>query len=87
LGRRDQIYGRWKRLLLNPDNPKEIYIVLEKDKPMERKYIRQFENEFQGKDVIITVTKLIRNLKKGESKNRVPYSPFWSIGEEISGEV
>ena len=50
---------------------------------MERKYIRQFENEFQGKDVIITITKLIRNLKKKELKeDKIPYSPFWSIGEE-----
>jgi hypothetical protein len=61
MGRKDQLYGKWKRILLNPDNPNEIYLVLEKDAPMEKKYIRDFENRFQGQDVILSITKLIRH--------------------------
>ena len=61
MGKRNQLYGKWKRLLPNPDDEKEIYLVLEKDEPMDLKYIRQFENMFQGKDVIITIGELIRH--------------------------
>jgi len=69
MGKRNQIYGRWKRLLPNPEDPKEIYLVLEKDEPMQLKYIRQFENMFQGKDVIISVVTLIRNKKDGKQED------------------
>jgi len=31
IGKKNQIYAKWKRLLVNPDNPKELYIVIEKD--------------------------------------------------------
>lgn len=61
MGRKDQLYGKWKRILLNPDDPNEIYLVLEKDAPMEKKYIRDFENRYQGQDVILSITKLIRH--------------------------
>ncbi len=64
IGKSNQIYCKWKRLLVNPDNPKELYIVIEKDQEMQKKYIREFENKFKDKDVIITITKLIRNKKK-----------------------
>ena len=83
IGKKNQLYGKWIRLIPNPDNPNELYLVIEKDKPMERKYIRQFENMFKGKDVIITITELIRGMKK-EKKEEVEkeVNPFWSIGEE-----
>ena len=78
MGKKNQIYCKWKRLLINPDNPNELYIVIEKDEPMEKKYIREFENKYQGKDVIITVTKLIREKRK---KRRIR-NAFYSVGEE-----
>jgi len=80
IGKKNQLYGKWIRLIPNPDNPNELYLVIEKDKPMERKYIRQFENMFKGKDVIITITELIREKKKKEKE--LKESPFWSVGEE-----
>ena len=64
MGKRNQLYCRWIRILPNPDNDKEIYLVLAKDTPMEKKYIRQFENMFQGKDVILTIVELIRSKNK-----------------------
>ncbi len=88
MGKKNQLYGKWIRLIPNPDNPNELYLVIEKDKPMERKYIRQFENMFKGKDVIITITELIRGMnkkKEEESETRkedIEINPFWSIGEE-----
>ena len=81
IGQKNQLYGKWIRLVPNPDNPKELYLVIEKDKPMERKYIRQFENMFKGKDVIITITELIRGKTK-KMEEVEGGSPFWSIGEE-----
>lgn len=61
MGKRNQLYGRWLRLLPSPDNPCELYLIIRKDSPMETKYIRQFENMFQGKDVILTIGELVRN--------------------------
>lgn len=61
MGKINQLYGKWVRLLLNPDNPNELYLVIEKDVPMDKKYIRQFENMFQGKDIILTIGVLIRH--------------------------
>jgi len=75
MGKKNQLYAKFIRLFKSTDNPNEIILILEKDKPMEEKYIRQFEDMFQGKDVIITFTKLIRNKREKEN-------PFWSIGEE-----
>ncbi|RLG18195.1 hypothetical protein DRN75_02330 [Nanoarchaeota archaeon] len=80
LGQKNQIYGKLKRILINPENPNELYLVLEKDRPMERKYIRQFEDMFAGKDVIVTLTELIR--KEELLKKKAKSSPFYSIGEE-----
>jgi len=71
MGKKNQIYGRWKRLLPNPDNPNEIYLVLEKDVPMDIKYIRQFEDMFMNKDVILTIGVLIRN-KNGSTEEEKP---------------
>jgi len=83
MGKKNQLYGKWVRLIPNPDNPNELYLVIEKDKPMERKYIRQFENMFKGKDVIISITELIREKNKKKKKEEMgEVSPFWSIGEE-----
>jgi hypothetical protein len=72
MGKRNQIYCKWVRILKNPEDDNEIYLVLRKDKPMELKYIRQFENMFQGTDVLITIVKLIRNKKEDESKDWEP---------------
>ncbi len=83
IGRKNQLYGKWIRLMPNPDDPNELYLIIEKDKPMEKKYIRQFENLFQGKDVIITITELIRDKKKEAKKEEeAGGNPFWSVGEE-----
>lgn len=60
MGQANQIYSKWKRLLLNPSNPKELYLVLEKDKPMSIETIKSFEERFRDCDIIITITKLIR---------------------------
>jgi len=61
MGKRNQIYARYVRIMSSTDNPNEIYLVLEKDSPMDRKYIRQFDNMFAGKDVILTIGVLIRS--------------------------
>lgn len=75
MGKKNQIFGRYIRILQSAENPNEIYIVLEKDKPMEAKYIRQFDNMFAGKDVIITITEL----KRGLSKKQLVEDALWSI--------
>ncbi len=76
IGKKNQIYAKWKRLLVNPDNPKELYIVIEKDQEMQKKYIREFENKFKNKDVIITITKLIRDKKKKD----LLQDTFYTVG-------
>ena len=100
IGRKNQLYGKWKRLLPNPDNDKEIYLVIEKDKPMELKYIRQFENMFKGKDIILSITTLVRGKPRWEEtpseeikvpsrKRTIDYggeSPFWVSEEEEDDE-
>jgi len=84
IGRRDQIYGRWVRLLLNPNDANEIYLVLSKDKPMEKKHIQQFEDAYQGRDVIISITPLVRgkNKPKEDEEEEDPQStPSYTIGD------
>lgn len=68
MGKKNQLYAKWVRILTSPDNDKEIYLVLEKDQPMDRKYIRQFDNMFAGKDVILTIGVLIRNKNGNEEE-------------------
>jgi len=70
MGKKNQLYAKWVRILTSPDNDKEIYLVLEKDQPMDKKYIRQFDNMFSGKDVILTIGVLIRN--KNDKEGEVP---------------
>jgi len=76
MGQRNQLYAKWKRILPNPENPKELYLVLEKDRPMERKYFRQFDDTFAGKDVIVTIVELVRK-KSARSRS------LYSVGEEM----
>jgi len=54
--------------MASADNPNEIYLVLEKDAPMDKKYIRQFDNMFAGKDIILTIGVLIRNKNPKEEE-------------------
>lgn len=68
MGQSNQVYARWKRILPNPTNPKELYLVLEKDKPMSEETMKSFEERFKETDVIVTVTKLIRGKKRGKRK-------------------
>jgi hypothetical protein len=81
MGRKDQIYGKWKRLLLSPDDPNEVYLVLSKDKPMERKHIQQFEDAYQGRDVIISITPLVRGKNKSKEDEDQQSTPSYSIGD------
>ncbi|MEM2271924.1 MAG: hypothetical protein QXP56_04570 [Archaeoglobaceae archaeon] len=75
MGKKNQIYAQYVKIMLSAEDPNEIYLVLKKDEPMDKKYIRQFDNMFAGKDVIITITPLIRG-----KKNNVPQeTPFWSV--------
>lgn len=64
MGQANQIYAKWKRLLPSPDNPNELYLVIEKDKPMSIETIKSFEERYQEEDVILTITKLVRKKKK-----------------------
>jgi len=64
MGQANQIYAKWLRLLPSPDNPNELYLVIVKDKAMSEETIKAFEGRFKDKDVIITVTKLIRGKRK-----------------------
>jgi len=66
MGQKNQIYCKWLRFLPSPDNPREFYLVIEKDKPLSKQTIQDFEERFQGKDVIITITKLVRKKEKEE---------------------
>jgi len=59
VGQKNQIYCKWKRILFNPDNPNELFIVVEKDKPMSQETALSFDERFKGKDA-----KLIRKKKK-----------------------
>jgi hypothetical protein len=66
------------------ERPNEIYLVLEKDGPMEKKYMKQFDNMFMGKDVIITIVPLIREKNKHKTEQKeegeeIPISPFWDV--------
>ena len=70
IGKRNQIYAKYVRIMTSADNPNEIYLVMSKDQPMDKKYIRQFDNMFAGKDVILTIDVLIRN--KNEGKDQTP---------------
>jgi hypothetical protein len=81
MGRKDQIYGKWKRLLLSPDDPNEVYLVLSKDKPMERKHIQQFEDAYQGRDVIISITPLVRGKNKSKEDEDPQSTPSYTIGD------
>ena len=65
MGQANQIYAKWLRILPNPDNPNEMYIVILKDKPMTPETAKSFDERYRNEDVIITVTKLIR--KKGKN--------------------
>lgn len=64
MGQANQIYCRWKRLLPSTDKGNELYLVIDKDKPMSLDTIKEFDERFKDEDVIITVTKLIRG-KRG----------------------
>lgn len=60
LGQANQIYCKWIRILPSPDNPNEMYIVIMKDKPMSVETAKSFDERYKAKDVILTVTILIR---------------------------
>lgn len=68
MGQANQIYARWKRILFSPDNPNEIYIVLEKDKPMTAETAKALDERYSEKDIIITITNLIRGKKHDKRK-------------------
>jgi len=68
IGQANQLYCKWKRILFNPDDPNELYIVVAKDKPMTRETALEFDERFKEMDVIITVTKLIRGKKKNDER-------------------
>jgi hypothetical protein len=83
MGKKNQLYAKYVRLMQSAEKPNEIYLVLEKDEPMEKKYMRQFDNMFMGKDVIITITPLIREKNKHKTgqkeEEEIPLSPFWDV--------
>jgi len=66
----NQIYAKWIRVLPSPDNANEIFLILEKDKPMSKRTMEFLEEQFRGKDCIITIDKLIREKKKKGRKKR-----------------
>jgi hypothetical protein len=72
MGKRNQLYGKWVRILPNPDNPNEVYLVIEKDKPMEAKHFKGFDDMFMGKDVILTIGVLIRKKNTREEYKKSP---------------
>jgi len=74
MGKKNQLYFKWIRILPNPDNPKEYYLVFQKDREMDRKYIRQFDNMFSGKDVILTIGVLVRH-KNDSGYNSEEFKP------------
>jgi hypothetical protein len=65
MGKKNQIYAKYERLSISQEDPNELNLVLKKDIQMEKKHVREFDNMFAGKDVIITISVLIRN-KNGE---------------------
>lgn len=94
MGKRNQIYGQYIRIMTSAEDPNEIYLVLRKDTPMEKKYIRQFDNMFAGKDVLITIIQLIRKKKEKEKQEeeeevdvetykgrRFAHTPYWDVEE------
>jgi len=66
----NQVYAKWIRVLPSPDNPNEIYLILEKDSPMSKRTMEFLEEQFKGKDVIITIDKLIRERKKRRGRQK-----------------
>jgi len=57
----NQIYGKLKRILKSPTELNEVFIVLEKEKPIADFLIRILEENFKDQDVIITITKMDGN--------------------------
>ena len=64
MGQSNQLYCRFIRLLPNPEDLNELYLVIAKDKPMNFETIKDFERRYIGKDIIITITNLVRDQKK-----------------------
>lgn len=87
IGKRNQIYAQYVRILKNPENEKEIYIVLSKDQEMETKYVKQFDKMFGGMDVILTITKLERKKKEAEQKEVSEEDHFKVNSEKDTGEI
>mgnify|MGYP007042372132 CR=1 FL=1 len=68
LGQANQIYAKWKRILFSPENSNEIYLILEKDNPMTLETAKALDERYKDKDVILTITLLIRNKVKKHGK-------------------
>lgn len=81
LGKRNQLYAQYVRIMQSAEDPNEIYLVLRKDAPMDRKYIRQFDNMFAGKDIIVSLTLLKRGLskQKANEEEEQEENPFWQV--------
>lgn len=60
----NQIYGKLKRILPNPDNEYELYVVIEKDSPPQISIIQAIEKEYKDKDIIISIIELKRKKRK-----------------------
>jgi len=56
----NQIYGKLKRILPNPDNECEFYIVVEKDAPIQKTVVQEIERQFKDRDIIMTIIELKR---------------------------
>lgn len=77
MGQKNQLYAKWKRILFNPENLNEIWLVLEKDKPMSINSALDFDERYKDKDVILTISLLIRGKHSYKERNSYEF-----IGKE-----
>lgn len=91
MGKKNQLYGKYVRILQSADDRNEVLIVIRKDQPMDKKYIRQFDNTYTNTDIILTITPLKRKKNGNSTKEEkdtkeekgVHSNPFWSIDNEL----
>lgn len=57
------IFGRWVGIQVNPNNKKQLYIILERDVQLQKEGVDHLNGEFGGVDVALCVKEIRRKMK------------------------
>jgi len=52
------IFGRWIGLQVNPNNKKQLYVILDRDVPMSKEIIQEFNELFGGINVALNIKEM-----------------------------